>query len=379
MKKINILVAPNAFKGNLTSVEVAHHIAVGLSFHGHFEVNTFPIADGGDGTLEVLVSNFGGKYRDSKVFDPLGREITARWGVINGDTAVIEMANASGIKLLKPHEYNPLATNSYGTGQLILEAISNGFRKIVVGIGGSATVDGGTGMLKALGARFYDNAGREIADGNFMVGASKSDSYRMDISKALEKMEGVELVVLSDVDNPLLGERGAARVFGPQKGADEKMVEELEKSMKEFSQIVIDKTGNDFTTMKGAGAAGGVGFMLRAMFNARVMNGMDYLVEETDLEERVRKSDIVITGEGKIDAQTLEGKGPGKIALLAKKYRKKCLGICGRYEDAETLKLYFDALLPIDSGTLSHEEILKHSRENLEIAGRKLGSTIEQQ
>ena len=233
MKKINILVAPNAFKGNLTSVEVAHHIAVGLSFHGHFEVNTFPIADGGDGTLEVLVSNFRGQYRDSQVFDPLGREIAARWGVINSDTAVIEMANASGIKLLKPEEYNPRLANSFGTGQLILEAISNGFRKMIVGIGGSATVDGGSGMLKALGARFYDEAGREITQGNFMVDASKSDTYWMDVEEALTKMEGVEVVVLSDVDNPLLGERGAARVFGPQKGADEKMVEELEKSMRD--------------------------------------------------------------------------------------------------------------------------------------------------
>lgn len=371
MNKIKVLVASNAFKGSMGPRQATATIVEGMSGFGSLTVEAFPIADGGDGTLDVLVNYFKGNYFTTKVSDPLGRSISAKWGLINEDTAIIEMANASGIKLLKNSELDPLKTNTYGTGQLILKAVEKGCRKIVLCIGGSATVDGGTGVLKAFGTKFYNTNGQEIESGNYLMHLD-----RIDISNSLPELKNVAFTILSDVDNPLLGDRGACRVFGPQKGASTEKVEELEKAMERYKHLAVELAKEDFSQMEGAGAAGGIAFSLKSFYDAEVTRGFDFLLKETDLESGIERCDILITGEGKIDLQTLEGKGPGRIAALAKKHGKFCIGICGVYEWHEKMNSYFDFLLPINGGEPFTEATLKKNSENLKRAANQLGHMI---
>lgn len=371
MEKIRVLIAPNAFKGTMNSAKATACMVEGMEQYKQLQLRPFPVADGGDGTLEVLVENFKGEYKISEVADPLGRKISAKWGVINKDTAVIEMANASGIKLLKNHERDPMRANTFGTGQLMIKAIEDGCRKIILGIGGSATVDGGAGILKAFGAHFSDATRKSINFGNYLMNLEY-----LDTRKCRERLKDVEILVLSDVENPLLGNNGAARVFGPQKGAGEYEVEALEKAMKKFSKLVVADSKRDVTGMKGAGAAGGIAFALKSFFRAEVVGGFDFLLENTGLMAEVEACDILITGEGKIDSQTLKGKAPGKIAALAKSYGKLCVGICGVYEWHENMSNYFDLLLPVNPGKPVDEQLLERSPENLQRTASQLGCFI---
>ncbi len=359
LNPMNILIAPNAFKGNLSALEVAEILASGLR-GDEFHVSTFPIADGGDGSLDVFLHVFSGVRETVEVFGPLGVKIKADWGWIGEDIAFIEMSNASGIKLLKENDLDPLRASSFGTGQLIKRAIEKGAKQIYIGIGGSATVDGGVGMLNALGVRFFDKKENEIDDQTII-----NEFDNVDLTKVWELMEGIDITVLSDVDNPLLGANGAAHVFGPQKGASPKVVEILENRLISWSSLLISKTGVDFRNLKGAGAAGGVGYALATVARASLVNGFRFLLENSLLKKVIAECDVLITGEGKIDDQTLLGKGPGEIAAIAKNEGKICIGVCGIMDTSIGAGEFFNKIYPLVDGDITRELAMQHSRDLL--------------
>ncbi len=356
---MNVLIAPNAFKGNLSALEVAQILASEIANPG-ISTKIFPIADGGDGTLEVFLEVFSGERKTFKVLNPAGREVVADWGMLDEITAIIEISNASGIKLLDEQELNPLTTSTYGTGQLLVHAIENGAKKVLLGIGGSATVDGGIGMLSALGAVFYGGDGKVLPSMKTI-----SNFSDVNLSACIELLKDVSITILSDVDNPLLGENGAANVFGPQKGATNNMVVELEERLKNWSQLLISKTGKDQTLMKGAGAAGGLGYALASVTNAKMVNGFNYLLENSQLKLLINECDVIITGEGKIDEQTISGKGPGEIIHVAKEQGKVCIVICGIAADSVLNESIFDKVFTLVKPGVTKDFALKNSRDLL--------------
>lgn len=325
---MNILIAPNSMKGSLSAFSFAD--IVGKAFidtaPSFFEIRKVPVADGGDHTAQVLMDTLGLDALEAQVSDPLGRPVKALFGYANG-IAMIEMANASGIKLLRPEELNPLKTSSYGTGQLILEAIRLGATKIYIGIGGSATVDGGAGMLEAMGIRFYDSSGKLLAgNGGNLEKITSIKSDHLNLPKELD------IKIICDVENPLLGDNGAAHVFAPQKGATTEMIDVLEKGLENFAEIIRVLTRKSVATLKGSGAAGGIAAGMVAYLNAEIVPGANFVLDTLLFDQHVRWSDIVITGEGKIDNQTFGNKAPYAVALRAKKYGKKVIGIAGSTE-----------------------------------------------
>ena len=327
MKKI--VVASDSFKGSLTSSQVADAVEQGV--HEEFpdcEVIKLAVADGGEGTMDALVATLGGQFIETGVQDPLGRPINARYAIINSTTAVIEMSRASGLPLLKPDERNPLKTSTYGTGQLVADAISKGCRKIIMGIGGSATNDAGTGMLEALGYRFMD------AYGNLLkaYGESLGKIRHIDTSKAMTGLKDVEFIVACDVDSPFCGLQGAAHVYAPQKGATPEMVEALDEGMRAFSQIIYKETETDVMNIKGAGAAGGLGGALKAFLHADLQRGADIVLDAVGFDQAIEGADLIITGEGKIDSQTLTGKLPYVVSQRAMAKNIPVIAICGRTE-----------------------------------------------
>lgn len=324
-EKMNILIAPNSMKGSLSAFRFADIVEkafldVDSVF---FNVRKLPVADGGDNTGKVLIKALNLEVQKVAVLDPLGRTVKAKYGYSNG-IAVIEMANASGIKLLKFEELNPMKTSSYGTGQLILDAIKRGATKIFVGIGGSASVDGGMGMLEALGFQFLDRSNKPLTGNGENLGLiSRIDQTNKRITKE------TEIVVISDVDNFLLGSEGAAKVFGPQKGASQEMVEILESNLTHYANVIKNETGIDVTTMKGGGAAGGISVAFTAFLNAQLKAGADFILNMISIDESIDWSDLVITGEGMIDNQTLMNKAPYAIAMRAKQSGKIVIGVAG--------------------------------------------------
>jgi glycerate kinase len=322
---MNILIAPNSMKGSLSAFQFAD--VVGQAFQdvgpSCFKIRKLPVADGGDETVNVLMKALNLEVIEVNVFDPLGRPVQAWYGYANG-VAVIEMANASGLKLLKTNELNPMKTSSFGTGQVILDAIHKGAKKIYVGIGGSATVDGGMGMLEALGILFFDGEGKTL-NGN---GENTGKIRLIDSSNCLLQSE-IKVFVISDVDNCLLGECGAARVFGPQKGATTEMVEALEINLMNYADVIRAYNGKEVTTLKGGGAAGGISIAFSAFLNAPIMAGADFIMDIISLDESIKWADLVITGEGRIDNQTLMNKAPYVVAQRAKKYGKPVIALVG--------------------------------------------------
>ena len=310
---MKILVAAGAFKQSLTAAEACAAIARGLEESGlQARVEQLPIADGGNGTLDAFLAA-GGERIAVPVLDPLLRPIEAEYGLIDGRTAVIEMALASGLELLQPAELNPLVASTYGTGQLMADALARGVERIIIGLGGSATVDGGMGCLCALGLKLLDASGNEIqAGGGGLAALATIDACAMD-----ERWRDVEIVIASDVENPTLGERGAARVFGPQKGADPAMVELLEHNLAHCFTRVYEQRGVDVRAAVGGGAAGAFAAGLMAFLNCRLESGIDLVLEQNRFLEKLADCALVITGEGQIDAQTLDGKGPLGVAELA--------------------------------------------------------------
>ncbi|MBM4404676.1 MAG: glycerate kinase [Chloroflexi bacterium] len=313
---MNVLCAPQAFKGSLTALAAAQAMAEGVrQALPQATVTIAPMADGGDDTLDVLVSATRGRYFTAHVQDALGRAISARWGALgDGETAVVEMAQASGIRLLKTEELDPLRTTTFGTGQLITAALKASYRKILVGIGGSATVDGGTGAVAALGGRFLDSSGAPLPPG----GGALARLHRIDLSALDVRLAQTAISVACDVDIPLCGPRGAW-TFAPQKGATPQMAKELAAAMEHFSAVVAAQAGVDLRAMPLAGPAGGLAGGLHALCRAKLLHGSKLVLGVTGLDKRIAQADLVITGEGAFDRTTLSGKGPREVAACAKR------------------------------------------------------------
>lgn len=369
---MKILIAPDSFKENLSAKEVAQAIERGIKkVDENIQTSIVPMADGGEGTVESLVEATDGQIINVKVKDPLMRDIDSYYGVL-GDrkTAVIEMAAASGLALLEKDERNPMDTTSFGTGQLIKYAIEEGYKNIIIGIGGSATNDGGAGMLMALGAKLLDANGEDIGLGAKGLGKLKS----IDLYNFHEDIKDCNFVVACDVDNPLVGKRGASYVFGPQKGADEHMVKILDANLENFGKVVEDTLGISLLQYPGAGAAGGMGAALLAFLDAVLERGIDIVIEATQLERKIMDSNLVITGEGKIDGQTQFGKTPYGIATLAKKYNKPVIAIAGGIgEDASVLyEKGIDSIFSIVNKPMTLEEAMVHGESLLEDTAERI-------
>lgn len=369
---MKIAIAPDSYKGSLSAKEVADAIERGIrKCDGNAEVVKIPMADGGEGTVQALVDATGGRIVDVCVSDPLMRRINAFYGILGDNTtAVIEMSAASGLPLLAKDERKPLITTTYGTGELIRNALDRGCRKIIIGIGGSATNDGGQGMAKALGAEFLDSRGCDIGLGGGSLGKLAS----MDISKLDRRLSGCEIVAACDVDNVLCGENGASHVFGPQKGASADDVEVLDRNLMHYGNMVEDATGMKVLGVKGSGAAGGLGAALLAFLGARLERGIEIVINTVSLEERIRDADLVITGEGMIDFQTAFGKTPCGVAKEAAKFGIPVVAIAGGIgKDADTLyEKGFDSIFSIADKPMTLEESIRDCGRLLEDAAERI-------
>ena len=327
MVNMKILVAPQEFKGSISALSVAEAAKVGvIRVFPKAEVVLCPVADGGDGTLETLVEVSGGEVRTCNVRNPIGETITAQWGAMgDGVTAVIEMARTSGLALLSLDERDPLNASTFGLGQAILEALNEGFRNFIVGIGGSATNDAGAGMAQALGANLLDSEGRSIGSG----GAALANLRSIDVSKMDPRIEGSHFMVACDVSNPLTGDEGASAVYGPQKGATPAMVAELDNALLNFADIVKKDIGKNVSGISGAGAAGGLGAGMLAFMGAELKAGVDIVLETVRLKEKLAGVDLVITGEGGMDFQTVYNKAPIGVARIAAELNIPTVAIAG--------------------------------------------------
>lgn len=335
------------------------------------EIKVFPVADGGEGTVDALISGLNGSYRTVTVSDPLGIPILAQYGILPDQTAVIEMAAASGLPLLSGSERDPMNTTSYGFGEMIADAIHQGCHSFILGIGGSATNDCGIGCLQALGFGFYDKNGNPVPFG----AKGLAQVHHIDLNQVIPKLRYHQFHVACDVTNPLCGENGCSAVFAPQKGADSLMIAEMERSMQRFSAIVKKYYPDSDADLPGSGAAGGLGFALRTFLNADLKPGIDVVINQTGIETAIRDADIVVTGEGRLDAQTVMGKVPVGIARIAKKYDLPVIAFCGCVGDgAEICNQHgIDAYFPILRSITTAEEAMKP-----EIAKKNLADTAEQ-
>ena len=373
---MHILIAPNAFKNSLDATQVAAAIEQGLKL-SRLDCTTacFPIADGGDGTGSLIIETCNGEVKWKEVHDPFGRIIRASFGLIeDGKTAVIEMADASGLRLLKKDELDPLLASSYGTGELIKFALDEGVSKIIIAMGGSATVDGGCGILSALGVTFLNAQGQLLR----AIPGDLINMAKVDISALDKRVYNCELVILCDVDNKLLGPHGAAYVFGPQKGATPKAVNILDDFLKNFAAISHVKSGINMAALKHSGTAGGAAAGLHVWLDAKMVNGTDHFLSLANFEEALEGSDLLITGEGSIDRQTLQGKGPHGVALRAKEQRIPVIGIAGKIplEQDDDLQEYFDTLVSINNEPADMASAMKNTRENLIRTARGIGNLI---
>ena len=373
---MNILIAPNAFKNSLDAARVAEAISKGLQQSTlSCTIDCFPVGDGGDGTAALLIQHFNGKRLEATVHDPLGRKIMAPFGIIDqNQTAVIELADASGLRLLRPEEYDPVHASTYGTGELIKQALDQQVKKIILCIGGSATVDAATGIMQALGVKFYDHKGDELLN----LPASLINLYRIDLSGIDKRLQHTELIVLCDVENRILGSNGAAATFGPQKGASEKDVQQLENALARFRDVVFDKTGKDMAAVKYGGAAGGVAAGLYTLMEAKLVNGIDYFLDLTGFDAALHQADLVITGEGSIDTQTLQGKAPFGVAKRAKQKSIPVIGLAGKVPllPDEALQQYFDVLLSINHEALDLTTAMQQTYDNLTRTAQNLGEIL---
>lgn len=333
---MRIIVATDSFKGSLTAKEVGNAIIGGLhQYNSTYMVKNVPMADGGEGTVQSLIDATGGSLITAPVHDPLMRNIQATYGILgDGSTAVIEMATASGLPLLAKEELNPYITTTYGTGELILHALDRGCRTFIIGLGGSATNDGGMGMLQALGAQFFDKDHNLLTHGGFEL----QKLHHIDISQLDERLSRTTFRIACDVDNSLCGPEGASSVYGPQKGATPEMVKVLDGALRHYAEVVERDFSTTLQNLPGAGAAGGLGAALLGFLDGEFSRGVDLVIETTGLEKDIREADLVITGEGKIDGQTRFGKTPYGVAQVAKKYGVPVIALCGVVGDgSETL------------------------------------------
>lgn len=355
MKKV--IVAVDSFKGSLTSAEANLAVESGINaLYPECDVKKVSVADGGEGTTAAIIETLSGEWREVEVHDPLMRAIKAKYGIINGGKcAVIEVASASGLTLLSNNERDPLKSSSYGFGEMIDDAINLGCREFIIGIGGSATCDAGVGMLEALGYSFFDENGDEIKG---LCGGKLSDIKEIRDGNPLIKE--CLFKVACDVENPLYGANGAAHIFAPQKGATPEMVETLESGIIDFSKIITEKYGREVANLAGGGAAGGIGATLYSLFNASLGNGISMILNSVNFDTLLSDTQLVITGEGKIDNQTLMGKVPFGILQAAKKKGVKCVAICGIYSPSKELEeCGFEKIIEVSPRDLPLEEVMQ--------------------
>ena len=368
---LRVVIAPDSFKGSLSAKEVALAAREGLLKAGFEQCDIVPMADGGEGTVEAFLTAIPGQEISCRAHDALGRPIDSFYGIVDGDRAVIEMAAASGLPLLQDNERNPLLSSTYGTGELLLDAARKGCKRFIVGIGGSATNDGGAGMAQALGARFLDAQGKELPPG----GAALARLARIDMSGFTHLLDGCEILVACDVDNPLCGPQGASAIFGPQKGATADMIRMLDAALEHYAQILKRDVGMDILQTPGSGAAGGLGGAFLAFLGAQLRRGIDIVIEAANLEEKISQADLVITGEGRTDHQTLFGKVPMGIAGIAQKYGKPVICLCGGlgsgfealYEKGLT------AALSISDGPMTLQRAMDRSAELMQASAYSVG------
>lgn len=353
---MKILIAPNSMKGSLNAFDFADTVEKAfLRCSNQFEVRKVPVADGGDYTGEVLRRAFNAQNIPVKVHGPLGGLIDSSYSVF-GKTAIIEMAEASGMKRIESHLLNPLKTSSFGTGELILDAIKKGCTEIFLAIGGSATVDGGMGMMEALDFRFYDNNKKQLSGNGLNLG-------KISYIQKPEQIEPISIKIICDVDNVLLGENGAAAVFGPQKGATPEMVKILESGLENWANIIQTSTGKKVKDWAGTGAAGGISVPLISFYDAEIVSGAGFVLSKLELETHVKWADIVITGEGKIDNQTFNNKAPFAVAKMANKHKKPVYAFAGIAETGSSE--YFDGIFSISAKAESVEYAINNARDLL--------------
>ncbi|HEY8393225.1 MAG TPA: glycerate kinase [Thermaerobacter sp.] len=363
---MRVVIAPDSFKGSLTAEQAAAAMAAGAR-EGWPGVETveLPLADGGEGTAAALVRATGGRWQRCRVSDPLGRPVEAAWGLLgDGKTAVIEMAAASGLTLVEPSRRDPLAASTYGTGELIRAALDRGCRRLLVAIGGSATTDGGTGMLAALGARFLDGAGRPLPPG----GGPLSRLARIDLEGLDPRLRQVSIEVACDVDNPLTGPRGAAAVYAPQKGATPAMVVQLEAGLRRLADVTASLLGRDLREEPGAGAAGGLGFALLAFLGAHLRPGAELVMDAVGFDGHLAGTSLVLTGEGRTDRQTLAGKLVARVARRARARGVPVVVISGAVDpaaEAELRRLGAAALLAATPGPMPEADALRDAAAHL--------------
>ena len=369
---VRVVVAPNAFKGSLTAAEAALAIARGLTIvDDAIEIVSLPIADGGDGTSAVLLAAGDGVIRETIVPDPLGRPVRASFGLLDaGRTAVLDVATASGIALLAPHEREPLSVSSRGTGKLLSLALDAGVETVILGVGGSATVDGGAGLLAALGVGLLDEAGTPIASG----GAGLARLSRIDLSRVHPALARVKLRVACDVNSPLLGPHGAAVLFAPQKGATPDAVLELERNLAHFADVIEHTTQRDVRSLVSGGAAGGLAAGLFGVLGATLESGIDLVLESVGFERALLGADLVITGEGLLDRQSLRNKGPCGVARWAQQRGVPVMALVGGIADDVRLADFYEfaGIFSICRRPMSLEEAMQRCAELLESAAESL-------
>lgn len=372
---MKILIAPDSFKESLEALEVCRAIQSGFSqIFPDANYRFLPMADGGEGTSAVLSYVLGGRWKNVVVNDPLMRPITAKYLLLENETAVIEIAQACGLHLLTSEERNPLITSSYGVGELIADALSEGVKRIIIGLGGSATNDAGLGMLIALGMSFYNHNDKPLAQG----GSALAHLKRIDGAKLHPKLQDTIFEVACDVTNPLCGSSGASAIFGPQKGASPEQVILLDKALSHFAMVSGQHGYQDYQNIAGAGAAGGLGFALMSFCGANLKSGFDTVAEAVSLEEHIANADLVITGEGKLDAQTLMGKVAGGISQLAKASHKPVIAICGSVDGLNpTQTTGFDVVVPSIQKLDTLDKVLSNAYENIETTAVNIAAAIK--
>ena len=363
---MKIVIAPQGFKGGISGLEAARAIARGvLAAAPDAETVLVPVADGGDGTLHALVDATGGEIFTSTVTGPINQQVEAQWGVMgDGRTAVIEMARASGLAMVPSRRRNPKVTTTLGTGEILKEAMAQGYERVIVGLGGSATNDGGAGMATALGARFLDSSGNALPSG----GGALASLDRIDTSGLLERLAGVEIIAATDVTNPLCGPTGASAVYGPQKGASREVVAELDAALLNFARVVKRDTGCDVLDTPGSGAAGGLGAGLLAFAGAKIQSGIDMVCQVLDFDRHLAGADLVITGEGRADRSTVFDKAPVGVARHAKAHGIPTVLLAGSLGEGHE-ELYehgVASVLCISDGAMTFEQALSRTGAMLE-------------
>lgn len=368
---MKIVVAINSFKGSLTSIEAGNAVRVGIKrVLPDADIKVVPIADGGDGTVYALTQGLGGELRNVTVKNPLGRDVVARYGIID-KTAIIEMAEASGINLIDKEELNPMVTTTYGVGQMIKDAILKGCRDFIIGLGGSATNDGGVGMLQALGYEFLSQDGKSVPFGAQGLGEITEISDQ----NVMPELKECVFNVACDVKNPLCGENGCSSVFSLQKGAKPEDIPVMDKAMEHYAQVTASYNKQADMDFPGVGAAGGLGFAFLSYLSGKLVSGIELILDKIQIENQIKNADLVITGEGRLDNQTIMGKAPVGIARLSKKYGKTVLAFSGCVtHDAGVCNEYgIDAFFPIVRAASTIEDAMK--KENAE---RNMSDAVEQ-